>query len=81
MGTRIPVQQYNLRSAADSYIDDTSLHDLNNTVDGEIIEPMVDRDDVTNDSLDNEDNSSTVVSFPYLLRSIYWLLLSMHKMN
>lgn len=61
MGTRVPVQQYNLRSA-DSYIDGTSLHDLN-TVDGrggEIIEPMVDRDAVTDESLDNEDDSGAV---------------------
>ncbi|KAM0026980.1 putative Zinc finger C2HC domain-containing protein [Helianthus debilis subsp. tardiflorus] len=61
MGARVPVQQYNLRSA-DSYIDETSLHDLN-TVDGrggEIIEPMVDRDAVTDGSLDNEDDSGAV---------------------
>ncbi|XP_076928476.1 uncharacterized protein At2g02148-like isoform X1 [Bidens hawaiensis] len=61
MGAQVPVQQYNLRSA-DSYIDDTSLHDLN-TVDGrsgEIIEPMVDRGAVTDGSLDNEDDSSAV---------------------
>ncbi|KAK9076160.1 hypothetical protein SSX86_004493 [Deinandra increscens subsp. villosa] len=61
MGTRVPVQQYNLRSA-ESYIDGTSLHDLN-TVDGragEIIEPMVDRDAVTDGSLDNEDDSGAV---------------------
>lgn len=63
MGTRVPVQQFNLRSA-DSYIDGTSLHDLN-TVDGrsgEIIEPMVDRSAVTDESLDNEDDSGAVVS-------------------
>ncbi|XP_071693006.1 uncharacterized protein At2g02148-like isoform X2 [Rutidosis leptorrhynchoides] len=61
MGTRVPVQQYSLRSA-DSYIDETSLHDLN-TVDGhagEIIEPLVDHDAVTDESLDNEDNSGAV---------------------
>ncbi|XP_024994424.1 uncharacterized protein At2g02148-like isoform X1 [Cynara cardunculus var. scolymus] len=61
MGARVPVQQYNLRSA-DPYIDGTSLHDLN-TVDGragEIIEPMVDRDAVTDESLDNEDDSGAV---------------------
>lgn len=61
MGTRVPVQQFNLRSA-DSYIDGTSLHDLN-TVDGrsgEIIEPMVDRSAVTDESLDNEDDSGAV---------------------
>ena len=64
MGARVPVQQYNLRSG-DPYIDGTSLHDLN-TVDGrggEIIEPMVDRDAVTDGSLDNEDDSGAVVSF------------------
>lgn len=65
MGSRVPVQQYNLRSA-DSYIDGSSLHDLN-TVDGrgggEIIEPMVDRDAVTDGSLDNEDDTGAVVSF------------------
>nr|XP_043640142.1 uncharacterized protein At2g02148 [Erigeron canadensis] len=65
MGSRVPVQQYNLRSA-DSYIDhpdDTSsLHDDLNTVDGrsgEIIEPMVDRDTITDDNLDNEVDSAT----------------------
>ncbi|KAI3728279.1 hypothetical protein L6452_16913 [Arctium lappa] len=63
MGARVPVQQYNLRSA-DPYIDGASLHDLN-TVDGrggEIIEPMVDRDRdaVTDESLDNEDDSGAV---------------------
>lgn len=61
MGTRVPVQQYSLRSA-DSYIDETSLHDLN-TVDGrggEIIEQLVDRDAVTDESLDNEDDSGAV---------------------
>ncbi|KAJ9549682.1 hypothetical protein OSB04_022225 [Centaurea solstitialis] len=63
MGARVPVQQYNLRSA-DPYIDGSCLHDLNNTVDGrvvvgrwEIIEPMVDRDAVTDESLENEDDS------------------------
>lgn len=62
MGTRVPVQQYNLRSA-NSYISTTSLHDLN-AVDarsGEIIESIVDRDAaVTEDSLDNDDDSSAV---------------------
>ncbi|KAI3767096.1 hypothetical protein L2E82_17182 [Cichorium intybus] len=61
MCTRVLVQQYNLRSA-DSYIDETSLHDLNN-VDGradEIVEPMVDRSGVTDESLDNEDESGAV---------------------
>ncbi|KAI3694202.1 hypothetical protein L1987_77164 [Smallanthus sonchifolius] len=50
--------------------DGTSLHDLN-TVDGrggEIIEPMVDRDAVTDGSLDNEDDSGAVVSFKYFFR-------------
>lgn len=58
MGARVPLQQYNLRSA-DPYIDGTSLHDLN-TVDGRAGEPMVDRDAVTDESLDNEDDSGAV---------------------
>lgn len=78
MGTRVPVQQYSLRSA-NSYIDETSLHDLN-TVDGrggEIIEPLVDRDAVTDESLDNEDDSGAVVSFKYfVVYSFYWLCLN-----
>ena len=64
MGSRVPVQHYNLRSA-DAYIDGESMHDLN-SVDqhsGEIIEPLVDRDSVNNESLDNEDESGAVVSF------------------
>ncbi|GJQ94226.1 putative pentatricopeptide repeat-containing protein [Tanacetum coccineum] len=61
MGSRVPVQQYNLRSP-DAYIDGHSLHDLN-SVDqrsGEIIEPKIDRDSVNNESLDNEDESGAV---------------------
>ena len=55
MGSRVPVQHFNLRSA-DAYIDGESMHDLN-SVDhhsGEIIEPLVDRDSVNNESLGNE---------------------------
>ncbi|XP_077247025.1 PPR containing protein isoform X3 [Tasmannia lanceolata] len=61
MGTRVPVQHYNLRSA-NSFIG-SSLHDLN-TVDtrpGEIEGISdVDRDGVTEDSLDNVDESNSV---------------------
>ncbi|GFS43089.1 hypothetical protein Acr_00g0083530 [Actinidia rufa] len=59
MGTRVPVQHYNLRSA-NSYIGG-SLHDLN-TVDGrpEEVDGHVDRD--TEDGLDNDGESSAVVS-------------------
>lgn len=64
MGTRVPVQHYNLRSA-NSFIG-SPLHDLN-TVDSRPSEieaiSDVDRDAVTDDSLDNEDDSSAVVSF------------------
>ncbi|XP_077247024.1 PPR containing protein isoform X2 [Tasmannia lanceolata] len=60
MGTRVPVQHYNLRSA-NSFIG-SSLHDLN-TVDtrpGEIEGISdVDRDGVTEDSLDNVDESNS----------------------
>uniref|UniRef100_A0A5B7BGS2 Zinc finger C2HC domain-containing protein n=1 Tax=Davidia involucrata TaxID=16924 RepID=A0A5B7BGS2_DAVIN len=61
MGTRVPVQHYNLRSA-NSYIGG-SLHDLN-TVDGRPgdLEAIgdVDRDAVTEDSLDNDEESTAV---------------------
>ncbi|XP_057962825.1 uncharacterized protein At2g02148 isoform X3 [Malania oleifera] len=61
MGTRVPVQHYNLRSA-NSFIG-SSLHDLN-TVDarpGEIEGISdVDRDGVTEDSLDNDEESNSV---------------------
>ncbi|KAK9274469.1 hypothetical protein L1049_021717 [Liquidambar formosana] len=61
MGTRVPVQHYNLRSA-NSFIG-TSLHDLN-TVDARPgdIDGMgdVDRDVVTEDSLDNDDEANAV---------------------
>lgn len=69
MGTRVPVQHYDMRSAADSYIE-TSLHDLN-------AEGMggrgagggddVDRGggDVTEDSMDNGEESTAVVSEPF----------------
>lgn len=63
MGSRVPVQHYNLRSA-NSFIGG-SLHDLN-AVDprtGEI-EGMsdVDRGAVTEDSLDQDEESNSVVS-------------------
>ncbi|XP_052205999.1 uncharacterized protein At2g02148 [Diospyros lotus] len=61
MGALVPVQHYNLRSA-NSFIG-SSLHDLN-TVDGRPadIEALasVDRDAVTDDSLDHDDDSATV---------------------
>nr|DAD36052.1 TPA_asm: hypothetical protein HUJ06_006692 [Nelumbo nucifera] len=61
MGTRVPVQHYNLRSA-NSYIG-SSMHDLN-TVDARTgeIEGIsdVERDAVTEDSLGNDDESSSV---------------------
>ena len=63
MGTRVPVQHYGMRSA-NSFIG-SPLHDLN-TVDARPadIESIsdVDRDAVTEDSLDNEDDSNAVVS-------------------
>lgn len=62
MGTRVPMPHYHLRPS-NSFIE-TSLHDLN-TVDGRSgeIEGIsdVDRDAVTEDSLDNEDESNSVV--------------------
>ncbi|XP_058098064.1 uncharacterized protein At2g02148 isoform X2 [Magnolia sinica] len=61
MGSRVPVQHYNLRSA-NSFLG-SSLHDLN-TVDarpGEIEGISdVDRDGVTEDSLENDDESNSV---------------------
>ncbi|KAF7145691.1 hypothetical protein RHSIM_Rhsim04G0168800 [Rhododendron simsii] len=70
MGARVPVvQQYNLRSAADSYIGGSSLHDLNSTVVDGCPGEMdglgeVDRDAVTeeeeDDGLDNVEESSAV---------------------
>ncbi|KAI3976442.1 hypothetical protein MKX01_008300 [Papaver californicum] len=59
MGSRVPVQHYNLRSA-NPY--STSLHDLN-TVDGHRpgeIDGIGGADAVTEDSLDNEDGSNSV---------------------
>ncbi|XP_038971324.1 uncharacterized protein At2g02148 isoform X2 [Phoenix dactylifera] len=65
MGTRVPVQHYNLRPA-NSFISG-SLHDLN-TVDarpGEIEGISdVDRDAVTEDSLDDDDESNSVDCIP-----------------
>lgn len=69
MGARVPVQHYDMRSAADSYIE-TSLHDLNTEgigggggAGGE----DVDRGggDVTEDSMDNGEDSTAVVSVPF----------------
>lgn len=63
MGSRVPVQHYNLRSA-NSFIE-SSLHDLN-TVDARAGEidgiSDVDRGAVTEDSLDHDDESNSVVS-------------------
>ena len=73
MGSRVPVQHYNLRSA-NSFIG-SSLHDLN-TVDARpadiqgITADVVDRDAaVTEESLDNDvddDDSGAVVSVKFL---------------
>ncbi|XP_021909845.1 uncharacterized protein At2g02148 isoform X4 [Carica papaya] len=61
MGTRVPVQHYNLRSAS-SFIG-SSLHDLN-TIDSRPTDMEgisdVDRDAVDGDSLDNDEDSSAV---------------------
>ncbi|XXG72007.1 hypothetical protein AAC387_Pa07g1198 [Persea americana] len=61
MGSRVPVQHYNLRSA-NSFIE-SSLHDLN-TVDARTGEidgiSDVDRGAVTEDSLDHDDESNSV---------------------
>lgn len=68
MGSRVPVQHYNLRSAANSFIG-SSLHDLN-TVDSRPgdIDAIgdVDRDAVHQDTLDNDDDSAAVVSLTLL---------------
>ncbi|XP_048319286.1 uncharacterized protein At2g02148 isoform X1 [Ziziphus jujuba] len=63
MGSRVPVQHYNMRSA-NSFIGGSPLHDLNTvdsrpTADIESISD-VDRDAVTEDSLDNDDDSNAV---------------------
>lgn len=69
MTTRVPVQHYDLRTA-NSFIG-SALHDLN-TVDGSPsdIEAIsdVDRDAVTEDRLDDDQDSSAVVS---VLLSLY----------
>lgn len=72
MGTRVPVQHYDLRSAAASYIE-TSLQDLNAAEGHGGAGDDVDRGggDVTEDSLDNDEESTVVVSITYL----YLLLL------
>ncbi|KAE9455567.1 hypothetical protein C3L33_12560, partial [Rhododendron williamsianum] len=85
MGARVPVvQQYNLRSAADSYIGGSSLHDLNSTVVDGCPGEMdglgeVDRDAVTeeeeDDGLDNVEESSAVVSLLVFLSEFPLLLL------
>ncbi|XP_015167624.1 uncharacterized protein At2g02148 isoform X2 [Solanum tuberosum] len=63
MGTRVPVQHYDMRSAADSYIE-TSLHDLNaeGIGGGGAGGDDVDRGggDVTEDSMDNGEESTAV---------------------
>ncbi|CAL2232748.1 unnamed protein product [Prunus armeniaca] len=64
MGSRVPVQHYNMRSP-NSYIGNP-LHDLN-TVDARPASEIdsisdVDRDTVTEHSLDNDDGSSAVVN-------------------
>ncbi|KAK1555950.1 hypothetical protein Q3G72_033801 [Acer saccharum] len=57
MGSRVPVQPYNLRSA-NSFIS-TSLHDLN-TVDSRPTDIDDIRDSVQQDGLDNDDDSTAV---------------------
>ncbi|PHU17342.1 hypothetical protein BC332_13037 [Capsicum chinense] len=62
MGTRVPVQHYDMRSAADSYIE-TSLHDLNaEGIGGGGGGDDVDRGggDVTDDSMGSGDESTAV---------------------
>ncbi|XP_019171277.1 PREDICTED: uncharacterized protein At2g02148 isoform X2 [Ipomoea nil] len=61
MGTRVPVQHYDLRSAAASYIG-SSLHDLNAAEGLGGAGDDVDRGggDVTEDSLDNDEESTAV---------------------
>lgn len=70
MATRVPVQHYGMRSAS-SFIG-SPLHDLN-TVDARPadIESIsdVDRDAVTEDSLDNDDDDSSAVVSVLLLNS------------
>lgn len=55
MGSRVPVEHYDLR-AASSFVGASSLHDLN-TVDDI---GGVGRDAATEDSLDNDDDSAAV---------------------
>lgn len=77
MGSRVPVQHYNLRSA-NSYIG-SPLHDLN-TVDSRPaeIDPIsdVDRDAVTDDeddgTLDHDHHSNPVVSFSYFFFNLLY---------
>nr|GMD15448.1 putative pentatricopeptide repeat-containing protein [Ipomoea batatas]GME21770.1 putative pentatricopeptide repeat-containing protein [Ipomoea batatas] len=66
MGTRVPVQHYDLRSAAASYIG-SSLHDLNAAEGLGGAGDDVDRGggDVTEDSLDNDEESTAVVSITF----------------
>lgn len=68
MASRVPVQHFGMRSA-NSYIASSPLHDLN-TVDSRPADlesiSDVDRDAVTEDSLENDDDSNAVVSvFPF----------------
>lgn len=60
MGARVPVQHYNLRSA-NPYIDQgtSSLHDLNNTIDG--------RGDMDRDAVTDGESSAVVSTFPKTL--------------
>ncbi|KAJ6832221.1 uncharacterized protein M6B38_112940 [Iris pallida] len=63
MGARVPVQHYHHLRPANSFIE-TSLHDLNTVVDARSAEiegiSDVDRDAVTEDSLENDDESNSV---------------------
>lgn len=84
MGTRVPVNHYNLNSPS-SFIE-SPLHVLN-TVEGRAgemdeIEADVDREAVTEDSLDNDNDASAVVSglhievILFLLELSLWFLLA-----
>ena len=72
MGTRVPVQHFGMRSA-NSYIAASPLHDLN-TVDSRPADMEsisdVDREAVTEDSLEHNDDSNAVVSVFSLLSLI-----------
>ncbi|KAK9105880.1 hypothetical protein Scep_022724 [Stephania cephalantha] len=82
MGTRVPVQQYSLRTAS-SYLG-SSLHDLN-TVDARTgdIEGIsdVDRDAVTQDSLDDDDDDDESNSAVDCIHDSYRSSLPLHAVG